>query len=138
MKIRVIIVEDCLIQSALLKKILENEDFEVTGTFRSGAEAVDGCRKKNPALVLMDIYLKGNMTGLEAAKKIRETHEIPFIFITASENTEAQSQKYYFDRSAILPKPVSKKELLNAISLTLNPSMLVEKTSKSIQCPFGM
>jgi len=118
---QVIIVEDCLIQSTVLKKILENEDFEVVDTCKSGSEAIDKCRQKKPALVLMDIYLDGDLDGFEVAKKIRETNEIPFVFITAIKNSDELLQNYNFDHAVLLSKPVSRMDLLDAISLLMDP-----------------
>jgi CheY-like chemotaxis protein len=88
MKHQVIIVEDCLIQTTVLKKILENEDFEVVDVYRSGSEAIEGCRQVKPSIVLMDVFLEGDMNGFEIAEKIRETNLIPFVFITAIKNSE--------------------------------------------------
>jgi len=121
MKNQVIIVEDCLIQSTVLKKILENEDFEVVDTCKSGSEAIDKCRQKKPSLVLMDIYLDGDLDGFEVAKRIRETNVIPFVFITAIKNSEVLFKNYNFERSVLLSKPVSRTDLLDAISLLMNP-----------------
>jgi len=122
MKNQVIIVEDCLIQSTVLKKILENEDFEVVDICKSGLEAIEKCRQKKPSLVLMDIYLDGDLDGFEVAKKIRETNVIPFVFITAIKNSDLNSQNLSFERSVLVSKPVSRKDLFDAISLVMNPN----------------
>lgn len=120
MKNQVIIVEDCMIQSTVLRKILEKEQFEVMKIFSSGPEAVSGCIELKPSLVLMDIYLNGTMNGFETAQLIRKEQGMPIIFITALNDSASYLEKYNLERSTILPKPVSRNDLMNAIDHVMN------------------
>ncbi len=112
---QVLIVEDCFIQSTVLKKILESENFGVTAVCRSGDEALDEVNKAKPDLILMDIYLKGEMTGVQAVKKIREQSEVPVIFITALNDSELFNDIQTIMNSGLLQKPVSKSDLVGAL-----------------------
>ena len=51
-------------------------------------DAIRAVEQLSPDLVLMDILLKGDMDGIEVASKIRETSDIPYIYITASTDME--------------------------------------------------
>lgn len=112
---QVLIVEDCFIQSTVLKKILESENFGVTAVCRSADEALNEVNKKKPDLILMDIYLKGDMNGVQAVKKIREQLEIPVIFITALNDSELFDDIQSIINSGLLQKPVSKSDLVGAV-----------------------
>ena len=112
---QVLIVEDCFIQSTVLKKILESENFGVTAVCRSADEALNEVSKKKPDLILMDIYLKGDMNGVQAVKKIREKLEIPVIFITAFNDSDLFNDIQTIINSELLQKPVSKSVLVGAV-----------------------
>jgi len=112
---QVLIVEDCFIQSTVLKKILESENFGITAVCRSADEALEEVSKQKPDLILMDVYLKGSMTGIQAVKKIREQLETPVIFITALNDSDTFDDIQTIGNSNLLQKPVSKSDLVNAV-----------------------
>lgn len=120
-KNQVMIVEDCLIQSTVLKKILESEQYQVIDVFNSGDDVIQGVQEKTPNLILMDVYLNGQINGYEAAQKIREKYQIPFIFVTALSNNELAVKINSLDNSTVLSKPISKKDLLDAIGRVMKP-----------------
>ena len=110
-----LIVEDCFIQSTVLKKILESENYGVSAVCRSGDEALSEVDKYTPDLILMDIYLKGEMNGVQTVKKIRERFEVPVIFITALNDSDLFSEIQTILNSGLLQKPVSKSDLVGAL-----------------------
>lgn len=112
---QVLIVEDCYIQSTVLKKILESENFGVSAVCRSGDEALSEVDKSIPDLILMDIYLKGDLNGLQTVKKIREKYQVPVIFITAMNDSNLFNDIQTILNSGLLQKPVSKSDLLGAV-----------------------
>jgi PAS domain S-box-containing protein len=84
---KVLIVEDDKTSAELLKRMVIEFGYSVTGTASSGNEALELCEKDIPSLVLMDISLEGDLDGVETSQKIKEKYHIPHIFITG--NTEA-------------------------------------------------
>ncbi len=81
-KVKILLVEDECIEAMDIQQILESFGYEVPSIASSGEEAVKKAIEFEPDLILMDIELKGNMNGIEAASKIKKL-EIPVIFITA-------------------------------------------------------
>ena len=71
-KERVIVVEDEAITALNLRLDLEDLGYEVLGTIDNGIEAIEKSKEEFPDIVLMDINLKGDMTGIEASKEISE------------------------------------------------------------------
>jgi len=55
----------------------------------SGEEAIEKAAETHPDLFLMDIRLKGEMDGIEAAARIRDRFPIPVVYLTAYANGEA-------------------------------------------------
>ena len=72
---RVLIVEDEAVVAMDIRSQLQDLGYEVAETVSSGEEACERLPKLAPDLVLMDIELKGQMDGIEAAGRIRETGE---------------------------------------------------------------
>ena len=80
---RVLIVEDDAIVAEHTQVMLKNRGFAVTAIVTSGAEALAMVNEKSPDLVLMDIMLKGEMSGIQAADEIRLNYDVPVVYVTA-------------------------------------------------------
>src|SRR5690625_5016648 len=78
---RILIVEDDVGTLDLLSLYLENRGFIVEGA-KNGEEALAIIANKNLNLVLLDIEMPG-INGFAVCKKIRETLNIPIIFISS-------------------------------------------------------
>lgn len=81
---KVLIVDDHESMSDSLKLVLrESEGFEVIGTLQSAALAELFCQQIRPDLIIMDVCTDGDVSGLEATKKIREKYpEIKIIVMS--------------------------------------------------------
>lgn len=82
MKNTILIVEDESITALDLKFTLEELGYEVVGIADTGEKAVNLAAELSPDLTIMDIHLKGEMTGIDAAKRLSELN-LPVIFLTA-------------------------------------------------------
>jgi CheY-like chemotaxis protein len=83
---QILIVEDERIIALDLTRHLTRLGYAVVAIAGSGAEAL--VQVHGPDLVLMDIGLPGEMTGLEAAARIWEARKIPIIYVTASADAQ--------------------------------------------------
>jgi CheY-like chemotaxis protein len=80
---RVLIIEDEPVIALELKSIVESLGHTVVGTADREKEAVAIADRSSPNLVLADIQLRGEDSGIEAVRHILERHAVPVIFITA-------------------------------------------------------
>jgi CheY-like chemotaxis protein len=110
MKKRVLIVEDDAIASLYIQEMLEIHH-QVTGTVDTGEEAVTRAANDHPDLILMDIMLKGKITGIEAVKIIKKSHDIPVIYCTAYNDDATIAEANGTCPAGILAKPVNPVEL---------------------------
>ena len=78
---QVLVVEDEGIIAADIQDRLTALGYEVPLTVSSGEEALEKIPTFLPDVVLMDIMLKGEIDGIDAAAQIRERHNIPVIFL---------------------------------------------------------
>ena len=116
----VFIVEDDLISAQYLKEILETEGFKVRGIADDGQEALKQLKACSVDIVLMDIILKGAMTGSEAAVILKQMHPAcKIIFLTAYADEEMI--EYALDAQAIayLMKPYREKEIIATVRMAL-------------------
>ena len=82
MGIRVLVVEDSPVASALISHILNSDPgIQVTGVVNNGREAIEWIKKNKPDIVTMDINMPV-MDGFEATRIIMETDPVPIIIVT--------------------------------------------------------
>lgn len=124
---KILIVEDEKITSEHIKLGLESAGYQVVGMVTSGEEAIKKVEELPVELVLMDIHLKGEMDGIDAAEEIRERFGIPVIFLTAysDENTVQRAKitepSGYIIKEpfGFIKKPFLEDELHTIIEITL-------------------
>jgi CheY-like chemotaxis protein len=119
-KAKIMIVEDEWIIANDIKNALIDLGYMVTSIAATGEDAISKAIAEKPDLVLMDIMLKGEMNGIEAAHVIRGEHGIPIIYLTAYDNQYLVEQAKQTDNYGYLLKPFKDKELHIAIDLALH------------------
>lgn len=83
LKTNVFIIEDEPIIAADLRRIVESLGHDVAGQARTKTEAIERALPAKPGLVLADIQLADNSSGIDAVHEILKSHTCPVIFITA-------------------------------------------------------
>ena len=116
---RILIVEDDAILASHLEKILEQFGYQVAGMVATGNQAVKMALKERPDIVLMDVRLRGEMTGIQAADKIHDRIDIPIVYLTAYTDDFLLQQAKGTDAYAYLAKPVSDRELRASLEMAL-------------------
>jgi CheY-like chemotaxis protein len=112
---KVLIVEDESIVAYDLEVQLQSAGYQVVGSVDTGAEAVRRALSGDQDLILMDIRLKGDETGIEAARRIQARRKIPVIFISAMTDSWTMEEVGRFPDSAFIRKPFSLTDLKKAI-----------------------
>ena len=116
---RILIVEDESISALFLHTLLEDTGYRVVGIIESGEEAMVMANQVKPDLILMDIMLKGEMDGIEAANRIYALYGIPTIFMTAYSLVEFNKMQRFTENTMPIQKPIQEEELLNRIQNVL-------------------
>jgi len=81
---KILIVEDEIIVAQDLKQRLTDLGHNIVGIAAKGNDALQMTKKTNPDLILMDIRLKGELDGINTAQIIGNIYNIPFIYLTGS------------------------------------------------------
>lgn len=111
MKGKVLIVEDQGIEAMNLKRMLTNAGYEVCGIARSVDNALSILSSQLPDLVLLDIFLKGPLTGIDLAYTLKERN-IAFIYLSANSNESTLDAAKATCPHGFLVKPIREKDIL--------------------------
>jgi PAS domain S-box-containing protein len=118
-KAHIMVVEDERIVAADIQDRLRALGYGVTALVTTGEEAEQVAAETRPDLVLMDIMLKGQMDGVEAAERITGALGIPVVFLTAhADETTLQRAKITAPFGYIL-KPFDERELHTTVEIAL-------------------
>lgn len=136
MKNKILIVEDQFVEANNLQMILERAGYEVCTIARSVPTALEIIEEEKPELVLLDIFLKGKLTGIDLAKILRD-QQIAFVYLSANSNKEildaAKATKPY----GFLVKPFREKDVLVTLDIAryLHEHNLQSAIRKEFQQP---
>lgn len=127
----ILIVEDEFITSAAIKSDLIEMGYTVPLIVDNGQAAIEQAGKLLPDLILMDITLRGKISGIEAAQVIRENCSIPIIFLTAHSDdltlqTAIQTEPYGY-----IIKPYESISLRTSIKMALFKHSMETKLRES-------
>ena len=116
---RILVVEDDNVVAHHLKLCLKAMGHSVIDVCSYGEDAVEKARELQPDLILMDIMLRGAMSGLEAMQTIRVHDDIPVVYLTACEADHLIKSANVTDSFDYLLKPFRDTELKNVIEIAL-------------------
>ena len=137
-KRRIMIVEDEQLVARDIKNRLEQLGYSVVTTVSSAKDAVQKASEVKPDLVLMDIVLKGNMDGIEAAKKIRERFNMPIIYLTAHADLSKLERAKMTEPAGYILKPFQHKDLRFSIEIAFSKQEREKKLWQESRLLFSM
>lgn len=118
--VRILIVEDEKVVAWHIQVALEKLGHVVVASVVSGKKAIEAAAETTPDLVLMDIHLKGKMTGIVAAEQIYSRFDIPVIYLTAYTDAATVQQALSSSPFGYLAKPLRVQDLQSTIQVTLH------------------
>jgi len=116
--VRIFVVEDEGIEAMDIKRTLESFGYNVPCVMSSGEEVIKKAIEHKPDLILMDIALKGEITGIEVASDIKEL-DIPVIYLTSLSDESTVKKALLTEPYAYLLKPFDVIELRFTVELAL-------------------
>lgn len=120
----VLIVEDDMILSMVLERMILKLNHSVVGKVISGRDAIDTAQKLGPDLILMDIQLKDDIDGISAMHEIRNNSNVPVIYITGNSDEYNLSRAKETDFVDYLIKPIRMSDLKNSINKAFSKQQL--------------
>ena len=115
----ILVVEDEAIIGMEIQVRLSRHGYKVPFVVATGLKAIEKTGAVLPDLVLMDISLKGDMDGIEAAEKIREQYAVPVVFLTANTDEKTFQRAKRSVPFGYIQKPFQENALLTTIEIAL-------------------
>ncbi|WP_428737461.1 response regulator [Sulfurimonas sp.] len=125
--INILIVEDESIVALEISNFVKTLGFNPIATVSNGKKAMEIIRSNVVDLILMDVYIKGDIDGISVAQQINQIKNIPIIYISAFSDDITLQRAIETNPSTYLIKPFHEKELEVAIKIAL----------KQVQKEFG-
>ncbi len=116
----VLIVEDEALVAIEIERTLLKLGYRIAGKARNGDVALDLLATRQPAIVLLDIEIKGSRNGIDLARIIREKYNFPFVFLTAFGDRDTLAQLKDTVPYGYIVKPFNQADLLTTIELALH------------------
>lgn len=116
MALKILIVEDQFIEANNLEIMLEEAGYIVCGTAKSVQEAMNMIDRKIPDLALVDIQLKGELSGIDLAVTLKERN-IPFIYVSANSDYDTLMQAKATQPYGFIVKPFRERDLIVTLEI---------------------
>jgi transcriptional regulator with GAF, ATPase, and Fis domain len=115
---RILIVEDEFVVANDLRIILERAGYVVVGIAASFEEADISVGQMAPDIVLLDIMLHGQKTGIDVAN-ILKARNIPYVYLTANSNDTVLTAMKESNPQSVILKPFREKDVLVTFEMAL-------------------
>ncbi|MCK5216160.1 MAG: response regulator [Methanosarcinales archaeon] len=130
-KARILIVEDEAIVAEDLENLILDFGYEIVGSVVGADDAIQQAIEHRPDLILMDIVLKGNKNGIDAANEIKDVLKIPIIFLTAYSDLKLIEEAKNTEPYAFIIKPFQDRQVIASIEVALSRSQIEKKLFRS-------
>lgn len=118
--IKILIVEDNVIIADDMQSMLEEIGYEIVDNVIVYEQAVEVLKNNHVDLVLIDIILASDKTGIDLGRHIRETYNIPFIFVTSNSDKATVENAKTVKPDGYLVKPFEQQDLYTSIEIALS------------------
>ena len=140
--LKIAVCEDETAQRNRLLALLDESSIKnIYSVFENGEKLLKVFEQGKYDLILMDIYMDSELTGVEVIRLIREKDKnIPVAFVTTSKEHTLES--YRLSAIKYIEKPYSKESIEDTLYLALLkkqdvPSLLVQKNRSIQKIPFA-
>ncbi|MFD2587156.1 LytR/AlgR family response regulator transcription factor [Croceitalea marina] len=129
--IKILIVEDNVIIADDMQSMLEEIGYEVVDNVIVYEQAVEVLKNNHIDLVLIDIILASDKTGIDLGKHIRDVYNIPFVFVTSNSDKATVENAKTVKPDGYLVKPFEQQDLYTSIEIALSNFNYSNKTNNN-------
>ncbi len=137
-KINVLVVEDESIVSKDIQHSLKKLGYNVVGAAATGEKAIELVRSEKPDVVLMDIMLKGDMSGIDTAEIVKKEVDIPVIYLTAYADEATLAKAKITEPYGYIIKPFKEIDLHTSIEMAIYKSVKNKEVEKERDLLFSI
>jgi DNA-binding LytR/AlgR family response regulator len=129
------IVEDQQMTIKTLQKTLEDLGYQVTGYTSTYEQTLQILQESKPDLILIDIYLSGDKTGIDLANTLNHQWKIPFVFITSHADKDTIEAAKRTKPYGYIVKPFDSKDIYATVEMAVR--LAEDQPLGSIYIPLG-
>ncbi|KAB1065521.1 LytR/AlgR family response regulator transcription factor [Salibacter halophilus] len=118
--VRLLIVEDDLLQSEKIENMAEDLGYEVVQVINNASEAINVINAVQPDVLVMDINLDDELDGIEIVKKAKPETDFALIYVTSLADYQTLERSQATDPDSYLIKPVSEPQFKSAVELAVS------------------
>ncbi|MDX2172486.1 MAG: LytTR family transcriptional regulator DNA-binding domain-containing protein [Bacteroidota bacterium] len=118
-KLNIYIVEDESIVAKDIQNSLVKLGYNVMGISNNGKEAIERITELMPDLILMDIMIKGDLTGIDVSEQIKAALNIPVVFLTAYADEGTLAKAKITEPYGYILKPFKEIDLHSTIEMSV-------------------
>ncbi len=133
----ILVIEDESIVSKDIQMSLKRLGYNIVGSASTGEDAVEIANDTHPDLILMDIMLKGKLNGIETAHIIRESIDVPIIYLTAYADDSTLSKAKITEPYGYIIKPFQEIDLHTSIEMALYKHGKEKEKKKEVEMLFS-
>lgn len=131
-KPKILLVEDNVNLSENVREILTLQGYEVTEILNKAEEACSKIEKHFPDLILLDIQLKGKKNGIDLAEELRQSMNIPIVFLTSSSGKDIVDKVSHIKPDGFITKPFTAESMITSVELALQAFSEANQKSQKI------
>lgn len=132
---KVLIAEDDAIVALDLQGMVMRLGYDVVALVDSGDSAIAAAQRFRPNIILLDMILNGPLDGIDVAREIHKTLDVPVIFCTASPDLTNLIRAKEISYAGYLLKPISPDSLSTTLDTALYKYKL-EKRAEEAEAKF--
>ncbi|MGZ4941949.1 MAG: ATP-binding protein [Halobacteriota archaeon] len=118
--IRIILVELDPTSAKDIQSRLQRVSYDVVATAATVDDVITRANELKPDLILMDIRMKGDRSAIDAAREIKQRHNVPIIFIAPDADVATVREAIAAEPDGFLINPLDERELLAAIDVAIS------------------
>ncbi|GAB6059258.1 sensor histidine kinase [Desulfonatronum parangueonense] len=130
-KKRILIVEDDALLAMGVEDMITRFGYHALPPVATGAEAIAAAESNRPDLVLMDINLADQISGINAAERILSFADIPIVYLSGHSGDAMLNQAKLTKPYGYLVKPVTEAELKACLEMALYRHAMDKKLQQS-------
>lgn len=130
MKKRILIVEDNFIIAEDIKYMLQSFGYFVVAIVDKAEKALSILKTEQVDLIIIDIIIKGDLSGIDFAEIVVANYNIPFIYLTSNSDKATIEKAIQFKPKAYIVKPFVELDIFTNVRLALEQDF--ESSTKKI------
>lgn len=115
----ILIIEDEIIVAKGIEQILLKNSYAIAGVALNYKQAKEKLQTVKPDLILCDIDLGENKTGIDVIKQSTKSFKIPVIYISAHTDDDTLNKAFCSNPVSYITKPFTENQLLTAVKMAI-------------------